>query len=92
MQKKSSRTHDFTPLYYHLQFLPLANGHLQIAHHFDDVRPGDTVLWGPSIENAATFRVVATRRLPDLQDQYFCEMEQVKPQSSQNKPRTFTKI
>ena len=71
--------HDFTRYYFQLQWLSLANGNIEIAHHFPDVRLGDRIKWGASIAVALTYRVVRVTSQPDLLDLWFAEAERITP-------------
>jgi hypothetical protein len=50
--------HDFTPYWSRLQVLPRADGTLEIAHHFADVRVGDEIVWGAGVFEGASYRVI----------------------------------
>ena len=70
--------HNFIPVYASLQWLNLGSGSIEIAHHQDNVSIGDTILWGPSLEEASTYAVVKVSRIPYLADLWICEARVIK--------------
>lgn len=64
--------------YSHLSCLYLPDGSIEVAHHDDGVRAGDTVLWGQSLEDARTYVVAEVKRSPDLADLWYAVLRATK--------------